>query len=110
MFAVQAQDLDIQADGTSPESNSVKPEVRNTTVPHGPASDPPTSPPIVEQAQGQGDAAQVDEQEWEIIKILNSRKTVLGMEYKVRWKSTWLAKGELGNAGICFESSRQKVG
>lgn len=57
-----------------------------------------TSPPIVEQAQGQDDAAQVKTQEWEIIKILNKMETRLGTEYLVRWENTWLPKGELGNA------------
>ena len=62
----------------------------------GPASGTVTIA-LVEQAQGHGDAAQVEEQEWEIVKILDKRETLLGVEYMVRWKNTWLPKDELGN-------------
>ncbi|KAL9124397.1 MAG: hypothetical protein Q9217_006269, partial [Psora testacea] len=98
IFAVQDQDLDIQADGTSPDSKSVKPEIHNATIPRGPASGTATSPPALEQAQGPGDAAQVEEPELEFIKILDMRETVSGTEYMIRWKNTWLPKSELGNA------------
>jgi len=39
-----------------------------------------------------------EEQEWEIIRILNKRRTREGQEYKVRWEDTWLRRSELGNA------------
>ena len=41
-------------------------------------------------AQGQGDAAQVEEPEWEITKIFDKRDTGSEMEYRVCWKSTRL--------------------
>ncbi len=39
-----------------------------------------------------------EEQEWEIIRILGTRLTRKGQEYKVRWEDTWLRRSELGNA------------
>ena len=51
-----------------------------------------------EQPQGQGGRAEAEEQEWEVIKILDKRETRSGTEYRVRWKSTWLPRSELGNA------------
>jgi len=51
-----------------------------------------------ERPQGQDGRAEVEEQEWEVIKILDKRETRSGTEYKVRWKSTWLPKSELGSA------------
>ena len=39
-----------------------------------------------------------EEEEWEIRKILGKRRAGTGYEYKVRWKDTWLPKGELGKA------------
>ena len=57
-----------------------------------------TSPPPLEQAQEDGDEVQIKESQWEIKKILDRRQTMSGIEYKVRWKNTWLPKGGLGNA------------
>jgi len=51
-----------------------------------------------DQPQGQGGGAEVEEQEWEVIKILDKRETSSGTEYKVCWKSTWLPRSELGSA------------
>ena len=57
-----------------------------------------TIPLTPKQLQGQGSRAEVEEQEWEVIKILDKRKTRSGTEYRVRWKSTWLPGSELGSA------------
>ena len=57
-----------------------------------------TRPFAPDQPQSQGDRAEVEEQEWEVIKILDKRATRSGTEYKVRWKSTWLPRSELGSA------------
>ena len=57
-----------------------------------------TRPFAPEQPQGQGGPAEVEKQEWEVTKILDKRETGLGTEYRVRWKSTWLLRSELGNA------------
>ena len=43
-------------------------------------------------------AHKVRELKWEITEILDKRETILGKEYMVCWKSTWLLKRELGNA------------
>ena len=51
-----------------------------------------------EQHQGQGGPAEVEKQEWEVTKILDKRETRSGTQYRVRWKSTWLSRSELGNA------------
>ncbi|KAI4232595.1 MAG: hypothetical protein LQ349_004911 [Xanthoria aureola] len=60
IFAIQDQDLDTQADGTSLESKSVEPEIHNASTPRRPASGTAASPPDLEQVHGQGDAAQVE--------------------------------------------------
>ena len=63
-----------------------------------------------EQAQEHGDKVQIGELEWEIKKIIDRRQTMSGIEYKVRWKNTWLLKGELGNARKllrAFEAQRR---
>ena len=63
--------------------------------------DPPhaitVTPPLPEQPEDHG-ASALDEEEWEIIKILDKRETLSGTEYMIRWKNTWLPKRELGNA------------
>ena len=40
----------------------------------------------------------LEEEDWEIRKIVGKRRVGKGYEYKVRWKDTWLARSELGNA------------
>jgi hypothetical protein len=50
-----------------------------------------------ERLQGQRDSA-LDEEEWEIVKIVGKRRTRSGYECNVRWKNTWLPRSELGNA------------
>ncbi len=57
-----------------------------------------TIPFAPEQHQGQGGPAEIEEQEWEVTKILDKRETRSGTQYRVRWKSTWLPRSELGNA------------
>ena len=98
ILAIDDQNLDTQADGTSPESKGVKAKMRRTTIPPSLASDTATSPFTLDHAQEHGDEAQVEESEWEIKKILAKRQTTSGMEYKVRWENTWIPKGGLGNA------------
>jgi len=50
-----------------------------------------------EQPQDQGGSA-LDEEEWEIVRIVGKRRRGKGYEYKVCWKKTWLLEHELGNA------------
>ena len=91
MFPVQDQDLNTKVDGSSPKPKGVEPEIRNATNLGGPVSNTATSIPALVQAQGQGDVAQVEKQEWEIIKILDRRETVSGTECMIRWKTHgWL--------------------
>ena len=40
----------------------------------------------------------MDEEEWEIVKIVGKRRTGRGDEYKVYWKERWLLESDLGNA------------
>ncbi len=68
-----------------------------TSATVGFASATATRPFAPEQSQGQGGRAEAEEQEWEVIKILDKRETRSGTEYKVRWKSTWLPRSELGS-------------
>ena len=54
-------------------------------------------PPLAERHQDQGSSA-LDEEEWEIVRIVGKRRRGRGYEYKVCWKKTWLLERELGNA------------
>ena len=54
-------------------------------------------PPLAERHQDQGGSA-LDEEEWEIVRIVGKRRRGKGYEYKVCWKETWLLERELGNA------------
>ena len=64
---------------------------------HGAAAvaSPPSAitPPLSPHAQN----AALEEQEWEISKIVGKRRAGKGYEYKVRWRSTWLSKSDFGN-------------
>ena len=55
------------------------------------------TPPLPEQPQDQGSSA-LDEEEWEVVRIVGKRQRAKGYEYKVCWKKTWLPESELGNA------------
>jgi len=52
------------------------------------------TPPLPKQSQDQGGSA-LDEEEWEIVRIVGKRRREKGYEYKVCWKKTWLPKYEL---------------
>ena len=52
--------------------------------------------PLPEQPEDQG-ASALDEEEWEIVRIIDKRWTGSGYEYKVCWEETWLLESELGN-------------
>ena len=82
------------------ERRTVHANVHNgrTSAIVGSASATATRPFAPEQPQGQGGPAEVEVQEWEVTKILDKRETRSGTEYRVRWKSTWLPRSELGNA------------
>ena len=54
-------------------------------------------PSLAERPQDQGGLV-LDEEEWEIAKIVGKRRRGKGYEYKVCWKETWLLERELGNA------------
>ncbi|KAL2048927.1 hypothetical protein ABVK25_010780 [Lepraria finkii] len=53
------------------------------------------TPPLPEQPQDQGGSV-LDEEEWEIIRIVGKRRRGKGYEYKVCWKKTWLLEHGLG--------------
>ena len=64
---------------------------------------------LLEQPQVQGGSV-LDEEEWEIVRIVGKRRRGKGHEYKVCWKKTWLRECELGNAQELlweFETKRQ---
>ena len=69
-----------------------------TSATVGSASATATRPLGTEQHQGPGGPAEVEEQVWEITEILEKRAAGSEMEYRVRWKDTWLPRSELGNA------------
>ena len=48
--------------------------------------------------QSEARSSVLEEEEWEIRKIIGKRRAGKGYEYKVRWKDTWLPRNELGNA------------
>ncbi len=54
-------------------------------------------PTLAERPQDQGTSA-LNEEEWEITRIVGKRRRGKGYEYKVCWKKTWLLERELGNA------------
>ena len=54
-------------------------------------------PPLTKRPQDQGGSA-LDEEEWEIVRIVGKRRRGKGYEYQVCWKKTWLLERELGNA------------
>ncbi len=55
-------------------------------------------------AQSPAHNAELEEQEWEITKIVGKRRVGKVYEYKVRWRSTWLPRRELGNAQQLLEA------
>ena len=57
-----------------------------------------TVPPLFAERTQDQRASALDIEEWEIVKIVNKRRTGKGDEYKVCWKETWLLESELGNA------------
>lgn len=54
-------------------------------------------PSLVERPQNQ-EASALNEEEWEIVRIVGKRRKGKVYEYKVCWKETWLFERELGNA------------
>ena len=53
--------------------------------------------PLAERHQDQGGST-LDEEAWEIVRIVGKRRRGKGYEYKVCWKETWLLERQLGNA------------
>lgn len=67
------------------------------------------TPTLPEQPQNQG-ASALNEEDWEIVRIVGKRRRGKGNECKVCWKRTWLLECELGNAQELvqeFEANRQ---
>ena len=60
----------------------------------GPPSASPPSLPRSSPAQ----TAPLEEEEWEIKRIIDKRRKGRRYEYRVRWTDSWLLKSELGNA------------
>ena len=52
---------------------------------------------------------EVEEEEWEISKIIGKRRAGRSCEYKVRWRSTWLPRSELGNAQQLLQEFEAQV-
>ena len=65
------------------------------------------TPPLPKQPQDQGGSA-LDEEEWEIVRIVDKRRRGKGNEYKMCWKRTWLLECELGNAQKLVREFRAK--
>lgn len=55
-----------------------------------------STPPLPQPSEAQ--TCVLEEEEWEIRKIVGKRRVGKGYEYKVRWRDTWLPRSELGNA------------
>ncbi len=109
---------------TSPIDRPVSPSValpqdRGTQAVHGgghgatatvdPLGVAAATPLSHERPQDQGGSA-LDEEEWEIVRIVGKRRRGKGYEYKVCWKKTWLLERELGIAQESlreFEAKRQ---
>jgi len=57
------------------------------------------TPPLPQQPDEQGDStSDKEDDDWEIVRIIRKRRRRGADEYKVRWKSSWLPRSELGNA------------
>lgn len=67
---------------------------------HGAAAvtSPPSATPPPLSPQSPASKNVLEEQEWEISKIIGKRRAGRDCEYKVRWRSTWLPRSELGSA------------
>ena len=55
-----------------------------------------TTPPPPRQSEA--GLSLLEEEEWEVRRILGKRWVEKGSEYKVRWKDTWLPRSQLANA------------
>ena len=63
------------------------------------ANPPNASPPSL-PCQPEARTSVLEEEEWEVRKIVGKRQAGKGYEYRVRWKDTWLRRSELGNARV----------
>lgn len=61
------------------------------------ASPPSASTPPSPQ-QSQARTSILEEEEWEIRRIVGKRRAGKGYKYRVRWENTWLPESELRNA------------
>lgn len=62
------------------------------------AASPSASTPPPPPRQSKARTPALEEDEWEIRKIVCKRRVRKGYEYKVRWRDTWLPRSELGKA------------
>lgn len=62
------------------------------------AVSPPSiiTPPLPQQSEARTSILEQDE--WEILRIVGKRRLGKAMKYRVRWKDTWLPRSEFGNA------------
>ncbi|KAL2046936.1 hypothetical protein N7G274_000954 [Stereocaulon virgatum] len=74
--------------GGADDRGSAAVAARLSASPPPPAQPSPAPAPVVEE----------EVVEWEIRKIVGKRRVGKGYEYRVRWKGTWPARRELGNA------------
>ena len=63
-----------------------------------PVASPPSAaiPPFPEESEARIPA--LEQEEWEVSRIVGRRRVGKVVEYKVRWKNTWLSRSNLGNA------------
>lgn len=67
-----------------------KPLAKSVTSP--PSATTPSLP-----QQSESGASPLEEEEWEVQRIVDKRRIGKGFQYRVRWKDTWMAKSELAN-------------
>ncbi len=61
------------------------------------ASPPSANAPWLHQ-QSESGASPIEQEEWEVKRIVDRRRMGKGFQYRVRWKDTWMAGNELVNA------------
>lgn len=67
---------------------------------HGAAAvaSPPNAITPPRSLQSPAPSPALEEEQWEIRKIVGKRRVGKGYQYRVRWKDTWLSGSEMGNA------------
>jgi len=67
-------------------------------VASSPSTSPPSASPSAPAQRSEAPTPALEEEEWEIRRIVGKRRAGKDDDYKVRWKDTWMAKCELAIA------------